>query len=204
MIKRLIKLLLWIFGIAVCAILLYSVFSDKGELTIIPIKEGNDLTFTNQYDNDALLMIPAAYTSEKGTIEGEYRIDGKIYGTPTRKERISIHPTRGIVISGSWHSDNGFQQTVLVKNGRARMHEDNRERIRRALCNETKTGCSLMIVESAAPMTLSDFAKELSKICYTAVNLDMGDYGYGWYGKKKFSRWAFYNRKKQTNWIYIE
>lgn len=57
-----------------------------------------------------------------------------------------------------------------------------------------------MIVESAIPMTLPDFAKELSRICYTAVNLDTGNYGYGWYGKK-FSRWASYNKNKQTNRI---
>ena len=40
--------------------------------------------------------------------------------------------------------------------------------------------------ESVTPMTLSDFANELSKICCTAVNLDTGNYGYGWYGKKKW------------------
>ena len=154
--KRLTKWIMLIFGIVVCTILLHSVLSNKDELDVIKIKESAELHFTNQYDKDALLMIPAAYTNEDGTIQGEYRIDGKIYGTPSRKERISLHPTRGIVISGSWHSDNGFQQTVLVKNGKERMHDDNRKRIRRALCNESKDGCLLMIVESATPMTLSD------------------------------------------------
>ena len=91
-----------------------------------------------------------------------------------------------------------------MKNGKERMHDDNRKRIRRALCNESKDGCLLMIVESATPMTLSDFAKGLSKICYTAVNLDTGNYGYGWYGKMKFSRWAYYNKGKQPNWICIK
>ena len=203
--KRLAKWILWIIGISAGVILLVSIISvDDDSLAIIPIKEGKYLIFTSQYDKDALLMIPAAYTNEDGTIQGEYRIDGKIYGTPSRKERISLHPVKGIVISGSWHSDNGFQQTVLVKNGRARMHDDSRKRIRRALCNESKDGCLLMIVESATPMTLSDFAKELSKICYTAVNLDTGNYGYGWYGKMKFSRWSYYNKGKQTNWICIK
>ena len=205
MLKHLIKWILRIFGISAGVILLFRIISVADDsLTIIPIKEGKYLIFTSQYDKDALLMIPAAYTNEDGTIQGEYRIDGKIYGTPSRKERISLHPVKGIVISGSWHSDNGFQQTVLVKNGRARMHDDSRKRIRRALCNESKDGCLLMIVESATPMTLSDFAKELSKICYTAVNLDTGNYGYGWYGKMKFSRWAYYNRNRQTNWICIK
>ena len=193
------------FGILAGVILLFSIISvDDDSLAIIPIKEGKDLIFTSQYDKDALLMIPAAYTNEDGTIQGEYRMGGKIYGTPSRKERISLHPAKGIVISGSWHSDNGFQQTVLVKNGRARMHDDSRKRIRRALCNESKDECLMMIVESATPMTLFDFAKELSKICYTAVNLDTGNYGYGWYGKIRFSRWAYYNKGRQTNWICIK
>ena len=205
MLKHLMKWILRIFGISAGVILLVSIISvDDDSLAIIPIKEGKYLIFTSQYDKDALLMIPAAYTNEDGTIQGEYRIDGKIYGTPSRKERISLHPAKGIVISGSWHSDNGFQQTVLVKNGKERMHDDNRKRIRRALCNESKDGCLLMIVESATPMTLSDFAKELSKICYTAVNLDTGNYGYGWYGKMRFSRWAYYNKGRQTNWICIK
>ena len=205
MLKHLIKWILRIFGISAGVILLFRIISvDDDSLAIIPIKEGKYLIFTSQYDKDALLMIPAAYTNEDGTIQGEYRIDGKIYGTPSRKERISLHPTKGIIISGSWHSDNGFQQTVLVKNGKERMHDDNRKRIRRALCNESKDGCLLMIVESATPMTLSDFAKELSKICYTAVNLDTGNYGYGWYGKMRCSRWAYYNKGRQTNWICIK
>ena len=53
-------------------------------------------------------------------------------------------------------------------------------------------------------MTLNQFSESIQKYCTNAVNLDMGDYGYGWYKKKKFSWWAFYNRKKQTNWLYIE
>lgn len=197
--KRLAKRIILVFVLTVSAVLLYSAFSSKDALTVIHIKDSEKLHFTNKYDKSALL-----YTNEDGTLQGEYRIDGKIYGTPSRKERISLHPTRGIVISGSWHSDNGFQQTVLVKNGRARMHKDSRKRIRRALCNKNSTGCVLMVVESSRPMTLSDFATELSKICYTAVNLDTGDFGYGWYGKMKFSRWAYYNRNRQTNWICIK
>ena len=181
MMKRLTKWILWIFGISAGLILgIYILLYYYKIPIIIPIKESAELHFTNEYDKDALLMIPAAYTNEDGTIQGEYRIDGKIYGTPSRKERISLHPTKGIIISGSWHSDNGFQQT------------------------ESKDGCLLMIVESATPMTLSDFAKELSKICYTAVNLDTGNYGYGWYGKMRFSRWAYYNKGRQTNWICIK
>lgn len=94
--KRLAKWILWIIGISAGVILLVSIISvDDDSLAIIPIKEGKDLIFTNQYDKDALLMIPAAYTNEDGTIQGEYRMGGKIYGTPSRKERISLHPTKG-------------------------------------------------------------------------------------------------------------
>lgn len=123
-----------------------TVSADDKSGSVIPIEESKDLIFTDQYDKDALLMIPAAYTNEDGIIQGEYRIDGNIYSTPSRKERISLHPAKGIVISGSWRSGNGFQQAVLVKNGKARMHQDARKRIRRALCNENRTEYVLMIV----------------------------------------------------------
>lgn len=62
---------------------------------IIPIHT-NELLFTTTFDSSATLLIPAAYTNEDGTIVGEYRIAGKTYGTPTRKERISLHPTKGL------------------------------------------------------------------------------------------------------------
>ena len=104
--RRLTTWILWISGILGGLILVFYILLYCYKIpVIIPIKESKELIFTNQYDNDALLMIPAAYTNEDGTIQGEYRIDGKTYGTPSRKERISLHPTRGIVISGSWHSD---------------------------------------------------------------------------------------------------
>lgn len=167
---------------------------------IIPIHT-NDIHFTDKYDSSATLLIPAAYTSENGTIEGEYRIAGKTYGTSTRKERISLHPTKGIVISGKWHSDYGFQQTVLVKNGKIRYHDDPHKAFRRALA--TVNG-QLCILQSCIPMTLNQFSESIQKYCTNAVNLDMGDYGYGWYGKIKFSRIFKYNRDKQSNWIYIE
>ena len=123
-------------------------------------------------------MIPAAYTNENGTIVGEYRIAGKTYGTPTRKERISLHPTKGLVISGKWHSDYGFQQTVLVKNYKIRYYDDDKKAFRRALA--TVNG-QLTILESKIPMTLNQFSESIHKYCSNAVNLDMGDYGYGWY-----------------------
>ena len=56
-------------------------------------------------------------------------------------------------------------------------------------------------------MTLNRFSESIHKYCRNAVNLDMGDYGYGWYGwygKRKFSRIFRYNRDEQTNWLCIE
>ena len=99
-------------------------------VTIVRIPQ--EIKFTNEYDPDAYLCLPAAYTSVDDTIEGS---------------------------------------------------------------------ASYLIIESTYPMTLSDFAQEVSHYCYNAVNLDMGDYGYGWIGKSKHTRWAKYNRDKQTSWI---
>lgn len=169
---------------------------------ITHIKE--PIQFTNVYNPNATLLIPAAYTNTDGSIEGEYRIDGVTYGTPVRKERISISPNKGLIISGKWHSDYGFQQTVLIKNGNIRHHKDDRRRFRRALCNETPDTYSLMIVESSRPCTLDEFSKELSKLCWNAVNLDTGEYGYGWYKNKKFSSLMKFAKRKQTNWICID
>lgn len=169
---------------------------------IITYIEDKPLLFTDKYVSKAKLLIPAAYTNLDGTIQGEYRIAGKTYGTPSRKERISLHPQKGLVISGKWQSDYGFQQTVLVKNGKVRSHDDSKKRFRRALC--TVDG-RLAILQSKIPQTLNTFSYSLLDIhCDNAVNLDTGDFGYGWYGKTRFSRWAFYNKRKQTNWIYIK
>ena len=167
---------------------------------IIILIDDTPLLFTDKYDSKATLLIPAAYTNPDGTIQGEYRIAGKTYGTPSRKERISLHPQKGLVISGKWQADYGFQQTVLVKNGKVRPHNDSKKRFRRALC--TVDG-QLAILQSKILQTLNEFSQSLNSYCDNTVNLDMGDFGYGWYGKTRFSRWASYNKNKQTNWIYI-
>ena len=112
------------------------------EPTVIPIHT-NELLFTTTFDSSATLLIPAAYTNEDGTIVGEYRIAGKTYGTPTRKERISLHPTKGLIISGQWHSDYGFQQTVLVKNYKIRYYDDDKKAFRRALATVNGQLCIL-------------------------------------------------------------
>lgn len=165
---------------------------------IIPIHT-NQIQFTTTFDSSATLLIPAAYT-ENNKPQGEYRIAGVTYGSPVRKERISITST-GLIISGSWYSDYGFQQTVLVKNHKIRYHNDSKYAFRRALA--TVDG-QLTILQSKIPMTLNQFSESIHPYCLNAVNLDMGDYGYGWYKNIKFSQLFKHNQDKQTNWLYIK
>ena len=181
-------------GIWLCS---YKSIKEKEPLTIFHIN--GDICFTDKYDKDADICVPAAYTTKEGAIQGEYRINGVTKGTQSRKERVSIHPVKGLVISGQWHSDNGFQQHVLVKNGKVRKFKDKRKRFRRALCVDNSG--SLLIIESNRKITLIEFAEMLSVHCKSAVNLDMGCYGFGRYGGRIHSGWAFYNRHKQTSWI---
>ena len=164
---------------------------------IIPIHT-NDIQFTTTFDSSATLLIPAAYT-ENNKPQGEYRIAGITYGSPVRKERISITST-GLIISGSWQSDYGFQQTVLIKNHKIRYHNDSKYAFRRVLA--TVDG-QLTVLQSKIPMTLNQFSESIHPICSNAVNLDMGDYGYGWYKHIKFSSIFKYNQSQQTNWLYI-
>ena len=164
--------------------------------------EGN-LIFTDKYDPDAKVCIPAAYTGTDGKIEGLYRINGVTRGGKTIKELISLHPTKGIVISTQWQSANGFQQHVLVKGGEVRRFKDKRRFRRRALCNDASNPDSLFIIESKSRMTMNEFAEILSQHSTNAVNLDMGRWGYGWNDKRKLTRWAAPFKGWQTNWIVI-
>ena len=174
---------------------------------INPIKsfpiEGK-LVFTDKYDPDAKVCIPAAYTGTNGKIEGQYRINGITKGGKGLKERVSLHPTKGIVISTQWQSVNGFQQHVLVKDGKVRNFRDKRRFRRRALCNDASNPDSLFIIESRCRMTMNEFAAVLSKHSTNAINLDMGRWGYGWCGTRKLSLWAWPFKKRQTNWIVVK
>ena len=172
------------------------------KLKIIPI-EGK-LCFTDTYIQDAALCIPAAYTGYNDNIEGEYRINGKTYGQQSLKERISIHPQKGLLISQEWLADTGFQQHVLVKNGRVRRFKDQRRFRRRALCCNKEEPNKLFIIQSRDKMTMNEFVAEVSKYSWNAVNLDMGRWGYGWAGENILSPWAIVFKHWQTNWIYCK
>lgn len=171
--------------------------TDKVKITQIQ----GQVQFTDTYKHGAAICIPAAYTDKEGEIEGQYRINGKTYGSRSLKEFTSIHPTKGLVIAHEWMSENGFQQHVLVKNGKVRSFKDKRRFRRRALCCSSSNPGSMFIIESTRKMTLNEFAAEVARYSTTAVNLDMGRWGYGWIGTKTLSPWAVVFKHWQTNWI---
>ena len=138
---------------------------EKVKITHI---KGN-VEFTDEYHPEATMCVPAAYTDLDGKIEGLYRIKGKTYGTKTFKERVSLHPTKGMIISREWASANGFQQHVLVKNGKVRSFKDVRKFRRRALCSDDSSPGSLLIIESTRRMTMNEFAAEVAKHSKNAV-----------------------------------
>ena len=200
--KKIKRTIVYIASVSCVLFMMHVAICIMVPVTMVPVS--SDIKFTNVYAPDAYLCLPAAYTSLNGEIEGQYRIDSRNHGKKSLKEYTSIHPTKGLVVGNKWYSDNGFQQHVLVKNYKARKFKDKRKRYRRALCCETSDSPSYLIIESTYPMTLSDFAQEVSHYWYNAVNLDMGHYGYRWIGKSKHTRWAKYNRDKQTSWIVCE
>lgn len=190
----------------ICFIILLILVGRAWIHTVDPVMsfpiEGK-LVFTDKYDPDAKVCIPAAYTRMDGKIEGLYRINGVTGGRKTLKERVSLHPTKGIVISAQWQSANGFQQHILVKDGTMRHFKDQRKFRRRALCNDASNPDSLFIIESRGRMTMNEFAEVLTEYSTNAVNLDMGRWGYAWIDKRNLSRWAAPFKGWQTNWIVI-
>ena len=190
----------------ICFIILLFLVGRAWIHTVNPVMsypiEGK-LVFTDKYDPNAKVCIPAAYTRMDGEIEGLYRINGVTGGRKTLKERVSLHPTKGFVISTQWQSANGFQQHILVKDGTMRHFKDQRKFRRRALCNDASNPDSLFIIESRGRMTMNEFAEVLSEHSTNAVNLDMGRWGYAWNDKRKLSKWAAPFKGWQTNWIVI-
>ena len=110
----------------ICPIILLLLVGRAWIHSVNPVRnlliEG-ELVFTDKFDPNAKVCIPAAYTGTDGKIEGLYLINGVSKGGKSLKERVSLHPTKGIVISTQWQSSNGFQQHVLVKKGNVRFNE---------------------------------------------------------------------------------
>lgn len=194
--KRIIRTLFLILVLSL-PVYLFIARAEKVKVTRI---EGT-LVFTDEYKPEATICIPAAYTDGDGKIVGQYRIKNKSYGSKYFKERVSLHPSKGLVISSEWTSANGFQQHVLVKNGKVKSFKDKRKFRRRALCSDDSKPGSYVIIESTRRMTMNEFSAEVAKHSNNAVNLDMGRWGYGWIGKKKLSRWTRVYKNWQTNWI---
>ena len=191
------RILVILFLISVAVMYMWLRHGVKVEVTPI---QGN-LEFTDKYQPDATVCIPSAYTDGDGKIVGQYRINNRSYGSKVFKERVSLHPSKGLVISSDWTSANGFQQHVLVKNGKVRSFKDKRKFRRRALCSDDSKPGSYLIIESTRRMTMNEFSAEVAKHSNNAVNLDMGRWGYGWIGEKKLSRWTRIYKNWQTNWI---
>ena len=183
-------------------LLICTYISSKENVTITPLK--SKVEFTDKHQPGVSVCIPAAYTGRDGEIEGQYRINGNTYGSRSLKECASIHPEKGLIISRDWMASNGFQQHVLVKNGKVRSFKDKRKFRRRALCNDESSPGSLMIIESTKRMTMNEFAEEVAKHTQNAVNLDMGRWGYGWIGHKVLSFWTIFFKHWQTNWIVVK
>ena len=55
----------------------------------------NNVKFSDKYYPDATLLIPAAYSNPDRTVQGEYRIAGKIYGEPNRLNGSRSIPPKG-------------------------------------------------------------------------------------------------------------
>ena len=192
----------WLLYISILFLSSCTYFPQVAKVKVTHI-EGK-VMFTDKYMPGASMCIPAAYTDLDGKIKGQYRLNGKTYGTPSIKERVSLHPTKGLTISRNWIYANGFQQHVLVKNGKTRHFKDMRRYRRRALCSDDSAPGSLLIIESTRKMTMNEFAAEVAKYSRNAVNLDMGRWGYGWVGNKIHSPWAIVFKHWQTNWIVCE
>lgn len=180
------------------SILILFLLFQFDSVTIFELPEGN-LMWSTERPNNAKFCVPAAFTSEEGTVEGEYKLDGRIYN-PNKRLKISLDGNT-FYVDKVWRSDVGFQQLILVHKGKAKSFKDSRRYVRRALCKKNER---VFLVESNSKMTLTEFAKECNKVSSEAVYLDMGSYGFGYLGNRLLSPFAFFGRMKQSNWLYIE
>lgn len=171
--------------------------------TILTYNNTNTITYNNCVwifstskpdinDPNILLCVPAAYTDDSGKIIGHYS-EGTVRKGESNYDYTTIHLDKGY-----------FQQLTLVKNKTPKIINDSKLRFRRALC---KKGNKYYIENSKYPITLSNFAKNLSKVYDNAWNLDMGTFAFGWYKKNNkiyyLSKFYKLNQHKQSNWIIV-
>lgn len=184
-------------------IIVFTCWKINQKMTRYDLPEG-ELKWSYIKPENARMCLPAAFTGLDGKIMGSYRYDGENYQYNRYYRKVSLKDDM-FFISKNWLNDNGFQQLTLVCDSKASKFYDSRRKVRRALCKDEN---GAFILQSNYPMTLSDFAVECSKCSTNAANLDMGEYGYGYVKKGRFTRplyiWGFFSRHKQTNWIYIE
>lgn len=162
----------------------------------IVVERDCSIVFTNEppneEDENILLCVPAAYSTDDGHIIGHYSLEGKRKG-------VSDYRYTTIRLDGG----SCFQQASLVRDHKPKCFSDSRNRYRRALC---KKGKQYAIVHSSRPITLTSFARSLTGYD-NAWNLDMGTYAYGWYrdesGLHQLGASAYWNKHKQTNWIVV-
>lgn len=170
----------------------------------INIPEG-ELHWSTSRPENARLCVPAAYSSRENEVLGQYILDDKVHGSLSPgKARVSIK--NGIFyVEYKWFSGEGFQQHSLVVDSVPRHFTDKRYTIRRALC---KKGSKQFILQSHLPMSLNSFARVCARKATNAVNLDMGDYAYGYHRvagvKVPLTFWAWFNKDAQSNWLYVE
>lgn len=175
----------------------------RNRVRIIELPKG-ELQWSTHRPSNASLCVPAAYSENmEGVICGQYNING-YFGTRMNRLHFVSLKDNSFILDKKWHSSVGFQQHALVYNSKVRSFSDSRKSIRRALC---KKNGRAFILESYYPMTLSAFARECGKHATDALNLDMGIYGFGYYSwhniKLPLSPWAFFWKKRQSNWLYI-
>ena len=182
-------------GLIIFTFLFFSGFIDRKP--ILSINADQKIMFTDKrpdyHDPDIILSIAAAFSGEDGRIIGHYSTGKGRKGTSS-KSYTTIH------LDNSTY----FQQASLVRNHKPKTFKDSRLRFRRALCKKNEM---FSIVHSSIPVTLSQFANQLTEY-ENAWNLDMGTYSYGWYRDDKnvlhhLGISSIFNKKKQTNWIII-
>lgn len=174
-------------------------------LVRIDLPEGR-LVWSDSRPANAAFCVPAAY-SDKARVLGKYRLGGEEQnsGQNGLKHCVSLTDST-FYLDTKWHSKMGFQQHPLVVNSiPVRYGRDkDRRHVRRALC---KDGKGMFILQSNFPVTMTDFAAACSKYATNAVNLDMGNYGYGytsmWGHKFHLLPYAWFKREDQTNWLYV-